>query len=132
MTKHSQDLIVWSQDGNRLRLSARCGECSGMGRVLASNVAYDDCDACDGLGWFGIDPEKPVMAHAGSTAKVAMLSARYARGVPLWHAGDGCGLDLQPQNLPDSHLATRPVTSAETVARRDGNNTNQHVARLAP
>jgi hypothetical protein len=132
MTKHSENLIVWSQDGDRFQLSARCGECSGMGRILVSGVAYDDCGACNGLGWFGIDPQMPVMAHVGSAAKVAMLTVRYASGVPLWHAGDGYEIDLRSQNLPDNDLAARPATSAEPAARRDGNNTNRHVTRLAP
>ena len=132
MSKQSENLIVWSHDGDRLQLGARCGECSGAGRVLASAVQYDDCDACSGIGWFGIDAEKPVMAHVGSTAKVAMLTVRYASGVPLWHSSDGFDADLKSQNLEDSHLAPRPTAATETVARRDGNNANQHHARLAP
>ncbi|MBT4864284.1 MAG: hypothetical protein HON53_04075 [Planctomycetaceae bacterium] len=132
MSKQSEDLIVWSQEGDQLQLGARCGECNGAGRVLTSAVEYDDCDACSGIGWFGIDPERPVMAHVGSAAKVAMLTVRYASGVPLWHPGDGFDADLKSRNLEDSHLAPRPTAATETVARRDGNSANQHLASLAP
>jgi hypothetical protein len=36
----------------------------------------------------GIDPYKPTRAKPGSEAKVLMLSARYAAGLPLWHNED--------------------------------------------
>jgi hypothetical protein len=36
----------------------------------------------------GIDPEKPTKARPGSEAKVLMLSARYAAGLPLWNCED--------------------------------------------
>ena len=36
----------------------------------------------------GIDPGKPTRARPGSEAKVLMLSARYAAGLPLWHTED--------------------------------------------
>lgn len=36
----------------------------------------------------GIDPYAPTHARPGSEAKVAMLSARYAAGLPLWHNED--------------------------------------------
>jgi hypothetical protein len=36
----------------------------------------------------GIDPAAPTAAKPGSEAKVIMLAARYAAGVPLWHESD--------------------------------------------
>jgi hypothetical protein len=36
----------------------------------------------------GIDPVKPTKARPGSEAKVMMLSARYAAGLPLWNTKD--------------------------------------------
>lgn len=36
----------------------------------------------------GINPSSPTKARPGSEAKVVMLSARYAAGLPLWHEED--------------------------------------------
>jgi hypothetical protein len=36
----------------------------------------------------GIDPLRPTAAKPGSEAKVLMLAARYAAGLPLWHDRD--------------------------------------------
>lgn len=36
----------------------------------------------------GIDPCAPTAAKPGSEAKVVMLAARYAAGLPLWHDSD--------------------------------------------
>jgi hypothetical protein len=36
----------------------------------------------------GIDPLRPTNAKPGSEAKVLMLAARYAAGLPLWHDRD--------------------------------------------
>lgn len=36
----------------------------------------------------GIDPSKPTKAKPGSGEKVAMMAARRAAGLPLWHHGD--------------------------------------------
>ena len=36
----------------------------------------------------GIDPVKPTKARPGTEAKVMMLSARYAAGLPLWNTND--------------------------------------------
>lgn len=36
----------------------------------------------------GIDPASPTKARPGSEAKVIMLSARYAAGLPLWNNYD--------------------------------------------
>lgn len=36
----------------------------------------------------GIAPEEPTVAKPGSEAKVLMLAARYAAGLPLWHHED--------------------------------------------
>lgn len=47
------------------------------------------CERCDGQGWLGIDPHQPVEAQPGSIAKIAMLTVRYASGVPLWNDKDG-------------------------------------------
>jgi hypothetical protein len=36
----------------------------------------------------GVDPVSPTPAKPGSEAKVLMLAARYAAGLPLWHDRD--------------------------------------------
>ena len=36
----------------------------------------------------GINPKDPTEAKPGSPEKVAMLAARYAAGLPLWHNKD--------------------------------------------
>ncbi len=36
----------------------------------------------------GVDPIRPTTAKPGSEAKVLMLAARYAAGLPLWHDRD--------------------------------------------
>lgn len=36
----------------------------------------------------GINPAEPTQAKPGSQDKVAMLAARYAAGLPLWHSDD--------------------------------------------
>lgn len=36
----------------------------------------------------GINPADPTAAKPGSEAKVLMLAARYAAGLPLWHDND--------------------------------------------
>lgn len=36
----------------------------------------------------GINPAAPTQAKPGSQDKVAMLAARYAAGLPLWHDED--------------------------------------------
>lgn len=36
----------------------------------------------------GIKPDHPTKARPGSDAKVLMLSARYAAGLPLWNTSD--------------------------------------------
>ncbi len=45
---------------------------------------YDEKD----FAAMGIDPSRPTKARPGSEAKVIMLSARYAAGLPLWNNSD--------------------------------------------
>lgn len=85
----SQDLIAWNRTGTMIRLGARCGECGGTGDFLLDSGDRVVCKHCAGRGWFGIDPKMPVNAPAGSVAKMAMLTVRYASGVPLWNPQDG-------------------------------------------
>jgi hypothetical protein len=56
--------------------------------LFLASVEVDDCEHCGGCGWFGIDPELPVMADPGSVERIAMLSVRYAAGVPIWNDND--------------------------------------------
>ena len=44
----------------------------------------------------GVDPTQPTAAKPGSPEKVAMLAARYAAGLPLWHEQDR--YDHGPEN----------------------------------
>jgi len=84
----NEDLIVWGSQGSQLLLGARCSGCGGRGRLFESPVDHDSCQPCGGLGWFGIDPNQPVTASAGSVAKIATLTVRYASGLPLFNARD--------------------------------------------
>lgn len=65
-----------------------------MGRLFGAGMDTEDCAHCGGQGWFGIDPHMPVQAGAGSVQKVAMLSVRYANGIPLWDQRDGVDGDV--------------------------------------
>lgn len=49
-----------------------------------SAEGYDEADFVA----LGIDPATPTRARPGSEAKVIMLSARYAAGLPLWNDND--------------------------------------------
>lgn len=49
-----------------------------------NSVAFEEIDF-DSL---GIDPSEPTTAGPGTEEKILMLAARYAAGVPLWHAQD--------------------------------------------
>ena len=84
----SEDLIVWSRKKGLARLAARCGHCGGHGRHYLQSIEADNCAHCEGLGWFGIDPEEPVSAQPGSVERIAMMSVRYASGVRLWNGQD--------------------------------------------
>ena len=44
-------------------------------------------DGCD-YRELGLEPEAATPAKPGSEAKVLMLAARYAAGLPLWHDSD--------------------------------------------
>jgi hypothetical protein len=134
MSKKSEDLIVWSGDRERLQLAARCAECGGMGRFVMSAEEYENCEHCAGLGWFGIDPKQPVKAHAGSVAKVAMLTARYATGNDLWHPHDGYDADVMHRpKLDRDELYDLPMTASEESVRRDNRKRRRRQpARLAP
>jgi hypothetical protein len=48
----------------------------------------DDLFEPEDFAALGIDPHKPTRARPGSEAKVLMLSARYAAGLPLWNNDD--------------------------------------------
>jgi hypothetical protein len=58
----------------------------GFGNEFGEEVSEEfeeiDFDA------LGINPAAPTAAKPGSEAKVIMLAARYAAGVPLWHESD--------------------------------------------
>lgn len=118
----SQELIAWNRIGTMICLAARCGECGGTGDFLRDSGDRVICDHCSGQGWFGIDPKMPVNAPAGSVAKMAMLTVRYASGVPLWNPQDGRELVDMRQFAADpprpNFLPRRPRAAeiAETVS----------------
>lgn len=69
---------------------------SGVNTVEADeSVGYED-DVVGEAGYYteaifrerGVDPISPTAAKPGSEAKVLMLAARYAAGLPLWHDRD--------------------------------------------
>lgn len=56
----------------------------GWGNSESSSL----CEACDGVGWIGIDPRAATNVRPGSDEKIAVLAARYRAGLPLQQAGD--------------------------------------------
>lgn len=85
----SGDLIVWgSSNDGCLLLAARCAGCGGAGDNFRSSSQRTTCHACLGTGWLGIDPHVAARARPGSVEKLAVLSARYALGAPLWNSRD--------------------------------------------
>ena len=81
--------IVWGYHEKEPLTAEPCPECDGRGRFYDGTVQIEHCGHCNGLGWFGIEPRLPVQAIPGSVEKIAMLSVRYASGVPLWNDEDG-------------------------------------------
>lgn len=67
----------------------RCDCCGGLGTVDdphgktyrapdgATFKKQIPCEACEAVGWFGINPRVETPARPGSAAKVAVLAARY-------------------------------------------------------
>lgn len=109
----TQHLVVWGREGDRVFLAARCAECGGAGDLFTPSMERVDCEHCTGNGWFGIDPTKPVSAHPGSVAKVAMLGVRYAAGVPLWHPLDGPAGAEKAAAMQSKSQTARSVTTPE-------------------
>ncbi len=89
MTNITEDTIVWRTDRNGSLQASRCTACNGVGRNHAGSRVGENCMQCDGLGWFGMDPEMPISAQPGSIEKIVMLSVRYRSGLPLWNKNDG-------------------------------------------
>ena len=91
---NNENSIIWGRHGTEILHATRCDECGGMGRVWSSSFKYVDCEHCASLGWLGIDPRAPTIALPGTVAKIAVLSVRYASGVPLFHEHDYQDPDL--------------------------------------
>lgn len=102
----SDVFIVWSRANGQVHVAAKCGPCNGLGRLFEASVEVDDCEHCGGCGWFGINPELPVLADPGSVERIAMLSVRYATGTPLWNPGDR-PVDEKTARFFEMHLADR-------------------------
>lgn len=123
----NENLIIWSRTGYEVLLGARCADCQGEGRFFTNSSDNVDCERCDGRGWFGVDPHMPVMAPCGSVEKIAMLTVRYAAGVPLWNPLDRPQPDLLPQPVDDfaefvedAGRASRERRRAAAVAGSNG------------
>ena len=114
-------------------MAARCAECGGEGRFFDQEGESVDCEHCSGQGWFGVDPHQPVMAVPGTVAKIAMLTVRYASGVPLWNPADGVNHRRAPGLIESSAVdETEVMRRTASIARnlsRDGENVP---ASLAP
>lgn len=95
-----EELLVYCE--TPLRAAIRCAECEGKGvfRSVIGNSAPTICSACAGDGWLGIDPLLPTSCQAGSAGKIAVMSARYAQGKPLFQVGDRDLRDVIPQCGP--------------------------------
>jgi hypothetical protein len=75
------------------RIALRCLRCNGFYFLTSKSYATRDaCPDCEGVGFIGIDGSLPSSGPQGSESKVAMLVARYAQGLPLWHPGDQIGV----------------------------------------
>ena len=110
----SENLIIWGRRRSEWLLAARCGMCGGRGQVAKSDLEYVDCQHCAGLGWFGIDPRMPLMALQGSTAKIAMLSVRYAMGVPLFDDRDYKDPELSSHRDVEQRTSVAPAANSST------------------
>jgi len=110
----SEDLIVWGRNGAQALLAARCGECGGTGNFFNKSTLHIVCEHCSGNGWFGIDPWLPVQVQPGSVEKLAMLTARYAAGAPLWNRHDGLPSDSERRGeTVQTQTASAPAVFAE-------------------
>ena len=63
----------------------------------------------------GINPLKPTPAKPGSDAKVSMLAARYAAGLPLWHDEDCSDHGPMEQMLLERQSAMVDRAEAYTI-----------------
>lgn len=107
-TTMSHDLIILGRHRGRWLLGARCGCCLGTGYHMPQTGQRSECHRCQGCGWFGIDPTLPVFAHPGSAAKVATMTVRRARDVPLWNPLDGT-FEARPDDFPPATPQIEPI-----------------------
>lgn len=66
----------------------RCSTCNGEGLLGETYRGRSHCPACDGVGFFGIDPAEPCEAAAGSMLRVAWMAARDRAGISVWNPAD--------------------------------------------
>ena len=120
MISRNENLIVWRRTQNALNLAARCAHCDGVGSILTRDLEREDCAACSGRGWFGIDPRSAASADPGSVEKVAVLGVRYASGEPLWNNRDQCASEtlMEEEPAPQEESAPQQVKSRRTQHRR--------------
>ena len=87
--------LIWNRQPQRIAI--RCSACGGNAvRKLSEadsvgiSAAYRviACEACQGIGWLGIDPKLATDLRPGNEAKVIVLAARYVAGLPLWNIDD--------------------------------------------
>lgn len=61
----------------------KCTACDGNGYVKVTSEGQVNCEPCDGIGWFGIDPTLPHPVPQG-WRRVKYMAARYDKGLPIW------------------------------------------------
>jgi hypothetical protein len=94
-----ENSIIWGFQNGKPLTAERCSQCDGRGFFSEGSVGGRDCNHCSGRGWFGIDPRLPVQGRPGSREKIAMLTVRYASGVPLWNDADGATDEAHARRL---------------------------------
>jgi len=111
--------FVYAQQGSLRCLALRCYECNGIGIRPLFGVALEPCPACDGMGAYGLDPHLPTIVAQGSETKVAVMTARYQSGSPLWHPLDRIGhTKMEELNLREAKKEQHDRADDERHLRR--------------
>ncbi len=91
-----------------------CDQCHGEGiDVNPDTKDKGDCAACEGLGWFGIDPVMPVPFRAGA-ARIPYYQVRYASGKVIFNQLDGLSSHQIDTLAKECGVSTRELIEHES------------------